>query len=133
MADTHRPSRDRRDPNRVFVADVAHELRERRWFPRSRSPILREHLDDLPVDKGPGELPVTDVGGRSSTTSWSRASTPGAEQIAVELVGRRGGARRLAMPSYSQSARDGWSECPGNLLDNAREHAAAAPVDVSLD
>jgi signal transduction histidine kinase len=135
--------------NRAFVADVAHELRTPLAALVAEASILREHLDDLPVEsRRAGELLVTDVGRmRTLVDDLMEVSRfdAGAEQIAVEPVDLGGLVRSVAaarLPEASLHLPDRplvidsdprrLERILGNLLDNAREHAAAAPVDVSL-
>ena len=103
--------------NRAFVADVAHELRTPLAALVAEASILREHLDDLPVEsRRAGELLVTDVGRmRTLVDDLMEVSRfdAGAEQIAVEPVdlgrsrpvGRRGEAARGVAPSAGPTAR----------------------------
>ena len=135
--------------NRAFVADVAHELRTPLAALVAEASILREHLDDLPVEsRRAGELLVTDVGRmRTLVDDLMEVSRfdAGAEQVAVEPVDLGGLVRSVAaarLPEASLHLPDRplvvdsdarrLERILGNLLDNAREHAADAPVDVSL-
>ena len=132
--------------NRAFVADVAHELRTPLAALVAEASILREHLDDLPVEsRRAGELLVTDVGRmRTLVDDLMEVSRfdAGAEQVAVEPVDLGGLVRSVAaarLPEASLHLPDRplvidsdprrLERILGNLLDNAREHAAGAPVD----
>ena len=112
--------------NRAFVADVAHELRTPLAALVAEASILREHLDDLPVEsRRAGELLVADVGRmRTLVDDLMEVSRfdAGAEQIAVEPVDlggssgrspRRGCPRRRSIcrtdRSSSTATRAGWS------------------------
>ena len=135
--------------NRRFVADVAHELRTPLAALVAEASILREHLDALPeASRRAGELLVSDVGRlRSLVDDLMEVSRfdAHAEQIAVEPVelGRLVGAITAShLPEASVALPDGplvietdprrFDRILANLLDNAREHAPAAPVAVSL-
>jgi signal transduction histidine kinase len=135
--------------NRAFVADVAHELRTPLAALVAEASILREHLDDLPVEsRRAGELLVADVGRmRTLVDDLMEVSRfdAGAEQVAVEPVDLGGLVRSVAaarLPEASLHLPDGplvidsdprrLERILGNLLDNAREHAADTPVEVSL-
>ena len=136
--------------NRRFVADVAHELRTPLAALVAEASILREHLDALPPEsRRAGELLVADVGRlRTLVDDLMELSRfdAGAEQVALEpvdlaavvRVGRRGppaGGRRSSLPDAPlviDTDRRRLERILGNLLDNAREHAPGAPVEVSL-
>jgi two-component system sensor histidine kinase MtrB len=135
--------------NRQFVADVSHELRTPMAALVAEASILRDHLDELPPDtRRAGELLVADVGRlRTLVDDLMEVSRfdAGAEQIAVEpvdlvaLVRAVAGARlpeaSLALPATPlivDTDPRRLDRILGNLLDNAREHAPGAPVEVSL-
>lgn len=136
--------------NRRFVADVAHELRTPLAALVAEASILRDHLDALPDEsRRAGELLVADVARLrvlvNDLMEISRFDA-GAEQIAVEPVdiGRLVAsvvATRLPEASVVSSGKSPIFETDprrldrilGNLLDNAREHAAGAPVEVRVD
>jgi signal transduction histidine kinase len=135
--------------NRAFVADVAHELRTPLAALVAEASILREHLDELPVEsRRAGELLVADVGRmRTLVDDLMEVSRfdAGAEQIAAEPVDLASLVRSVAaarLPGASLHLPDRplvidsdprrLERILGNLLDNAREHASGAPVDVSL-
>ena len=135
--------------NRRFVADVAHELRTPLAALVAEASILREHLGSLPeASRRAGELLVADVARlRALVDDLMEISRfdAGAEQIAVEPVdvgrlvaGGRRGPPAGGVASSCPAARSIIETDPrrlerilGNLLDNAREHAAGAPVEVS--
>ena len=135
--------------NRRFVADVAHELRTPLAALVAEASILREHLDALPeASRRAGELLVSDVGRlRSLVDDLMEVSRfdAHAEQIAVEPVDLGRSVRAVTayrLPEASLSLPDQpliietdprrFDRIVANLLDNAREHAPAAPVAVSL-
>lgn len=135
--------------NRRFVSDVSHELRTPLAALVAEASILREHLDALPSDgRRAGELLVADVARlRSLVEDLMELSRfdAAAEQVALEPVdlgrlvrtvteARLPGARlRLPdVPLVIDSERRRLERIVGNLLDNAREHAPAAPVEVSV-
>ena len=135
--------------NRRFVADVSHELRTPVAALVAEASILREHLDELPPDsRRAGELLVADVGRlRSLVDDLMEVSRfdAGVEQIALEPVDvaalvRSVTASRLpeatlVLPATTvvvgTDARR-LERILGNLLDNAREHAPGAAVEISL-
>ncbi len=135
--------------NRRFVADVAHELRTPLAALVAEASILREHLADLPPEsRRAGELLVSDVGRLrllvDDLMEISRFDAR-AEQIALEPVdlGRlvaMVAAARLpdatldlpAAPLVVETDPRRLERILANLLDNAREHAAGAPVEVAL-
>ena len=127
--------------NRRFVADVAHELRTPLAALVAEASILREHLDALPPEsRRAGELLVADVGRlRTLVDDLMEVSRfdARAEQIAVEPVDL-GRLVRSVVAARLPEAALATPEVPfvvetdprrlerilGNLLDNAREHAA---------
>jgi two-component system sensor histidine kinase MtrB len=135
--------------NRRFVSDVSHELRTPLAALVAEASILREHLDVLPSDgRRAGELLVADVARLRGLVEYlmelSRFDAA-AEQVAVEpvdlgrLVGTVTGARlpgsRLHLPDVPlviDSEPRRLERIVGNLLDNARQHAPGAPVDVEV-
>jgi len=135
--------------NRRFVADVAHELRTPLAALVAEASILREHLGSLPAEsRRAGELLVADVGRlRSLVDDLMEVSRfdARAEQIALEPIDvprlvRTVVAARLpeatldvpATPIVIDTDPRRLERILGNLLDNAREHAPGAPVEVSL-
>ena len=135
--------------NRRFVADVAHELRTPLAALVAEASILREHLGELPPEsRRAGELLVSDVGRlRALVDDLMEVSRfdARAEQIALEPVDLAGLVATVAAARLPEAALDLPGEplvvetdprrlerILGNLLDNAREHAAGAPVEVTL-
>jgi two-component system sensor histidine kinase MtrB len=135
--------------NRRFVADVAHELRTPLAALVAEASILREHLTELPPEsRRAGELLVADVGRlRTLVDDLMEVSRfdAGVEQIAIEPVdlgdlARSVAAARLpdaalvlpAVPLIVETDSRRLERILGNLLDNAREHAAGSPVEVAL-
>jgi two-component system sensor histidine kinase MtrB len=135
--------------NRRFVADVAHELRTPLAALVAEASILREHLDALPDEsRRAGELLVGDVGRlRTLVDELMEVSRfdAHAERIALEpidlgrLVATVTAARlpdtTLVLPeapTVVESDPRRLERILGNLLDNAREHAPNAPVEVTL-
>jgi signal transduction histidine kinase len=135
--------------NRRFVADVAHELRTPLAALVAEASIVREHLDALPADsRRAGELLVADVARMRSLVDdlmeLSRFDAS-AERVALEPVdlGRLVAAvaqvrlpeARLRLPDppiVVESEPRRLERIVGNLLDNAREHAPGAAVDVDV-
>ncbi len=135
--------------NRRFVADVAHELRTPLAALVAEASILREHLGALPPEsRRAGELLVADVGRlRTLVDDLMEVSRfdARAEQIALEPV-ELGRLVRSVVAARLPEARVATPEVPfvvetdsrrlerilSNLLDNAREHAGGAAVEVSL-
>ena len=136
--------------NRRFVADVSHELRTPLAALVAEASIVREDLDAMPAaSRRAGELLVADVARlRTLVDDLMEISRfdAGAEQLAtepvdlVELVTTVATARLpeaiRAMPSnlvVVESDPRRVERIVGNLLDNAKEHAAAAPVEVRVE
>ena len=135
--------------NRSFVADVAHELRTPLAALVAEASILRDHLEALPAaSRRAGELLVADVGRLRTLVDelmeLSRFDAR-AERIALEptdlgrLVATVAAARypgaMLALPRdrlVVDTDPRRLERILGNLLDNAREHAPGAPVEVTL-
>lgn len=135
--------------NRRFVADVAHELRTPLAALVAEASILREHLDGLPAgSRRAAELLVADVGRlRTLVDDLMEVSRfdARAEQIALEPVDvgrlvRTVAAARLPAatlhlpdaPLVVETDPRRLERILGNLLDNAREHASGAQVEVTL-
>lgn len=136
--------------NRRFVADVSHELRTPLAALVAEASILREHLDALPQDsRRAGELLVADVARlRSLVDDLMELSRfdAAAERVSAEpvdlgrLVAVVAAARlpdaSLLLPTSPvvvESEPRRLERIVGNLLDNAREHASGAPVEVSVE
>ena len=136
--------------NRRFVADVAHELRTPLAALVAEASILRDHLGALPAEsRRAGELLVADIGRlRSLVDDLMEVSRfdARAEQIALEPidVGRLvTTVARARLPEAAVVVPDErlvidtdprrLERILGNLLDNAREHAAGAPVEVRVE
>jgi two-component system sensor histidine kinase MtrB len=136
--------------NRRFVADVAHELRTPLTALVAEASIVREHLDELPPEsRRAAEMLVNDVARlRTLVEELMELSRfdANAEQVALEKVdlGRLIESVRTAR---SPTARFAPPERPvvieadprrlerilGNFLDNAKEHAGDADVEIELD
>jgi signal transduction histidine kinase len=135
--------------NRRFVADVSHELRTPLTALVAEASILREHLGALPPDaRRTGELLVADVARLRTLVDelmeLSRFDSA-AEQAAhepielVRLVRAVAAARlpdaALVLPEEAVVVVTDPRRIErilGNLLDNAREHAPNAPVEIGL-
>jgi two-component system, OmpR family, sensor histidine kinase MtrB len=141
--------RESQAQNRRFVADVSHELRTPLSALVAEASIIREHLDGLPPEaRRAGELLAGDVARlRTLVDELMELSRfdASAEQVDAEpvdlvaLVRTIATARlpeaHLALPAalvVVATERRRLERILGNLLDNAREHAAAAGVDVEL-
>jgi two-component system sensor histidine kinase MtrB len=135
--------------NRRFVADVSHELRTPLTALVAEASILREHLGALPPDaRRTGELLVGDVARlRTLVDELMELSRfdASAEQVAAERVDLVGlvrtitAARAPGVPVVAAPGEIAIQTEPrrlerilGNLLDNAREHAAGARVEVHV-
>jgi len=135
--------------NRQFVADVSHELRTPVAALVAEASILRDHLDELPPDsRRAGELLVADVGRlRGLVDDLMEVSRfdAGVEQVSLEpvdLVARVRAIAAASLPEASlalpatpfvvQTDPRRLDRIVGNVLDNAREHAPGAAVEVSL-
>ena len=136
--------------NRRFVADVAHELRTPVAALVAEASILDGHLGALPDEsRRAGELLVADIARlRTLVDDLMEISRfdAGAEQTALEPVD----VGRLVTAVVAARLPEATIEIPadlpvvetdprrlerilGNLLDNAREHAAGAPVEVRVE
>jgi signal transduction histidine kinase len=136
--------------NRRFVADVSHELRTPLTALTVEASIVREHLDELPAEsRRAAEMLVNDVARlRTLVEELMELSRfdANAEQVALEKVDL---ARLIetVRAARSPKARFDAPERPvvidadprrlerilGNFLDNAKEHAGDADVEIELD
>ena len=149
LADTIARLESAEAQNRRFVADVSHELRTPVAALVAEASIVRDHLDALPPEsRRAGELLVADVGRlRTLVDDLMEVSRfdAGAEQIALEpvdlgevvraVVTARLPEATLVLPDAPlvlDTDRRRLERILGNLLDNAREHAPGAAVEVSL-
>jgi two-component system sensor histidine kinase MtrB len=135
--------------NKRFVADVSHELRTPLTALVAEASLLEAQLPELPPDaRRPAELLVTDVGRLrvlvEDLMELSRFDAH-AEQILlteVDLVRLVRATIAARLPGATLETDDPeltvrtdprrLDRILGNLLDNAREHAPGAPVEVSL-
>jgi two-component system sensor histidine kinase MtrB len=141
--------RESQAQNRQFVADVSHELRTPLSALVAEASIIRDHLDALPPEaRRAGELLAGDVARlRTLVDELMELSRfdASAEQVDAEpvdlvaLVRTIATARlpeaHLALPAGAvvvATERRRLDRIVGNLLDNAREHADAAGVEVEL-
>jgi signal transduction histidine kinase len=135
--------------NRRFVADVSHELRTPLAALVAEASIVREDLDAMPdASRRAGELLVADVGRlRTLVDDLMEISRfdAGAEQLATEPVDLGQLVTTVAAARLPEAVRSvppnlvivesdprRIERIVGNLLDNAREHAAGAPVEVGV-
>ena len=138
------------DRQRAFVADVSHELRTPTTALVQEAALLRDHLDALPSDgRRGGELLVRDVArlrtlvddlmeiSRFDAAAEVAAPTEfDAAAFVRAVVAARLPTARLDVPGEPVRVvldRRRLERILGNLLDNAREHGAAAAVEASLD
>lgn len=135
--------------NRRFVADVSHELRTPLTALVAEASILREHLGALPPDaRRTGELLVADVARLRTLVEElmelsrfdSAAEQAAREPIDLVRLVRTVAAARLPdaklvvseEPVVVSTDPRRIERILGNLLDNAREHAPNAPVEIRL-
>jgi two-component system sensor histidine kinase MtrB len=135
--------------NRRFVSDVSHELRTPLTALVAEASILREHLDTLPPDaRRTGELLVSDVARlRALVDELMELSRfdAAAERVELEPVDLAAFVGRIAATRAPEAAVSVPDEAlvvrtdprrleriVGNLLDNAREHAPGAPVEIRV-
>jgi two-component system sensor histidine kinase MtrB len=135
--------------NRRFVADVSHELRTPLTALVAEASILREHLAALPADaRRTGELLVADVARLRTLVEElmelsrfdSAAELAAHEPIDLVRLVRAVAAARLPNAALSLPEEPivivtdprRIERILGNLLDNAREHAPNAPVEIGL-
>ncbi|HEV8490128.1 MAG TPA: HAMP domain-containing sensor histidine kinase, partial [Candidatus Limnocylindrales bacterium] len=149
LEDTIRRLQASQAQNRRFVADVSHELRTPLTALVAEASILREHLGSLPPDaRRTGELLVADVARLRTLVEelmeLSRFDSA-AEQASHEPTDLVRLVRGVAAARLPAAALDVPAEpvviatdprrierILGNLLDNAREHAPDAAVEVRL-
>ncbi len=135
--------------NRQFVADVAHELRTPLAALTVEASLIEPALADLPPDaRRAGELLVGDVRRMRTLVDdlleISRfdadAERPAFEEVDLGRVVAAVVSVRLpeaaltipAAPVRAASDPRRLERILGNVLDNARDHAPGAPVEVSL-
>jgi two-component system sensor histidine kinase MtrB len=136
--------------NRRFVADVSHELRTPLTALVAEASIVREHLDELPPEsRRAAEMLVNDVARlRTLVEELMELSRfdANAEEVALEQVDV-GRLIETVRAARSPNVRFEQPERPvmvdadprrlerilGNFLDNAREHAGDADVEIELD
>ncbi|MFL5755101.1 MAG: ATP-binding protein, partial [Chloroflexota bacterium] len=136
--------------NRQFVADVSHELRTPVTALVGEASLLRDHVADLPPDaRRASELLVADVGrlrvlvddlmelSRFDAAAESRRTEPvDLAALVRAVVASRHADATVDVPAWPvrvETEPRRLDRILGNLLDNAREHAPGAPVEVSLD
>jgi two-component system sensor histidine kinase MtrB len=150
LEDTVGRLKDAQAQNRRFVADVSHELRTPLAALVAEASILRDDLDSLPAGtRRAGELLIGDVARLRTLVDdlmeVSRFDSQ-AEQFAAQsvdlvrtleaVVANRLPEARLTLPPEPivvDTDLRRLERIVGNLLDNAREHAAGSPVEVSLE
>ncbi len=135
--------------NRRFVADVSHELRTPLTALVAEASILREHLGALPPDaRRTAELLVADVARLRTLVedlmelSRFDSAAEQAAQEPIDLVRLVRAVAAARLPGASIVVPEEpvvvvtdprrIERILGNLLDNAREHAPNAPVQIGL-
>jgi signal transduction histidine kinase len=136
--------------NRRFVADVSHELRTPLTALVAEASIVGEHLDGLPPEsRRAAEMLVGDVGRLRTLVEelmeLSRFDAD-AETVALERVDlgklietvrtTRSPKARFAPPAEPvvvDADPRRLERILGNFLDNAREHAADADVEIAIE
>ena len=150
LSDTIRRLEAAQHQNRRFVADVSHELRTPLAALVAEASIVGEHLDKLPLEsRRAAELLVADVRRMRTLVEelmeLSRFDAD-AEVVALQSVDlvrlvRAIVAARLPTAIFVPPAPAVITDTDprrldrilGNLLDNAREHAAGVRVEVTLE
>jgi signal transduction histidine kinase len=150
LSDTIRRLEAAQHQNRRFVADVSHELRTPLAALVAEASIVGEHLERLPKgSRRAAELLVADVGRLRTLVEelmeLSRFDAD-AEQVALEpvdlvrlvqaVIAARLPSARFDPPAASlvvESDPRRLDRILGNLLDNAREHAGGAGVEVTIE
>jgi two-component system, OmpR family, sensor histidine kinase MtrB len=150
LSDTIRRLERAQHQNRRFVADVSHELRTPLTALVAEASIVREHVDGLPPEsRRAAEMLVGDVGRLRDLVEelmeLSRFDAD-AEQVALERVdlgklvetvraGRSPASRFVppAEPVVVDSDPRRLERILGNFLDNAREHAHDAEVEIAIE
>ncbi len=150
LAETIRRLEHAQTQNRRFVADVAHELRTPLTALVAEASIVGEHLDDLPAEsRRAAELLVADVRRlRDLVEELMELSRFDADveelmtepvdlgRLVAAVVAARLPAARFAPPDRPvivESDPRRLERILGNFLDNARDHAGAADVEVEID
>jgi two-component system sensor histidine kinase MtrB len=135
--------------NRLFVADVAHELRTPVTALVAEASLLEDRIGALPeASRRPAELLVADIRrlrllvedlmeiSRFDAGGESPSSEPvDLGRIVTGAVAARLPGAAVALPDRPvvvESDPRRLDRILGNLLDNAREHAPGAAVEVSL-
>ena len=136
--------------NRRFVADVSHELRTPLTALVAEASIVREHLSELPPEsRRAAELLVNDVGrlrGLVEELMELSRFDADAEEVSLERVDlsrliENVRAARAPRATFVTPMKKVVLEADprrlerilGNFLDNAREHAGDADVQIELD
>ena len=150
LAETIRRLEHAQAQNRRFVADVAHELRTPLTALVAEASIVGEHLDELPEEsRRAAELLVVDVRRLRDLVEelmeLSRfdadAEDPNIEPVDLgrlveAVIGSRLPAAAFVAPDppiVIESDPRRLERILGNFLDNAREHAGGADVEVEID